>query len=819
MKLTFIGFAVLGAICICAVDNNGVHAQVTVDNTLNTAVISGSNNYFIINGTRVGNNLFHSFSQFSLPSGVSASFDNATDIQNIFSRVTGGKISNIDGEISTKGTANLFLLNPTGIIFGQNASLNIGGSFIGTTANSIKFADGAEFSAVQSSGTALLTMSVPVGLQMGQNPGGIAVENTGHRLIGGIFTPVDRSNNPIGLQVGTGNTLMLIGGEVKFSGGIAAVNGGGHLEIGSVSDGQVGLNTTVSGWVGDYSTVRQFNDIHLAQQSLLDSSGTSGSIQLQGRNINLTDGSAILIQNLGATASEGIKIKATESLNLIGNVSDGSIGSSIQTDNLGTAQAGDITISAGQLSIQNGGLILTRMFTQASGGNMSVNVAGSIDISGFAPNNAIRLSSISTTTVNSANAGNLTVTTGNLRLLNGAGLSSTTIGFGQAGTVRVNAADLIEIAGNNSMILSPSALTSTTLGPGNANNAFINTSRLVVRDGGFLGSNTVATGSSGSVIINASEFVDIKGRGAGSITPTRIVSTAEILDPITQAAFGLPPIPTGDAGSLIINTPLLRITDGAYITVRNDGPGKAGDLQINANSILLDKQGNITASTASGNGGDVKLNLQDYLLMRQHSLISATAGGNGNGGNITINSPIIFGRENSDIVANAIQGKGGNVNINTRGILGLEYRSQLTPENDITASSQSGVNGTVDIHNFGLNPNFSLVELPANVSDPSQQIANSCSVNTGSSFVAIGRGGIPQNPIQEVRSDRTWSDIRDLSGFPKTQSVQAQIPKYPETPVQATSWRRNAQGKIELIANLSPTQVQPALTCAAIPQN
>uniref|UniRef100_UPI0039A56BF2 filamentous hemagglutinin N-terminal domain-containing protein n=1 Tax=Nostoc piscinale TaxID=224012 RepID=UPI0039A56BF2 len=163
MKLTFAGVAVLCAICISAVCDNGVHAQVTPDGTLNTDV---SSSYSITKGTRVGNNLFHSFSQFSVPTGSSASFENDIDIQNIFSRVTGGQVSNIDGQISAKGNANLFLLNPAGIIFGKNASLNIGGSFVATTANSIKFADGSEFSAVQGADKPLLTMSVPVGLQM-----------------------------------------------------------------------------------------------------------------------------------------------------------------------------------------------------------------------------------------------------------------------------------------------------------------------------------------------------------------------------------------------------------------------------------------------------------------------------------------------------------------------------------------------------------------------------------------------------------------------------------------------------------------------------
>ncbi|MHC5826670.1 MAG: filamentous hemagglutinin, partial [Nostoc sp.] len=158
-----------------------------------------------------------------------------------------------------------------------------------------------------------------------------------------------------------------------------------------------------------------------------------------------------------------------------------------------------------------------------------------------------------------------------------------------------------------------------------------------------------------------------------------------------------------------------------------------------------------------------------------------------------------------------------------QGIFGLKFRPQLTPESDITASSQFGVNGTVDINNIGIDPNSGLVELPANVTDPSQQIATGCAGSQGSSFVATGRGGIPQNPLQQVTSDvydgvrlRTWADIRDISAYRKTGEVTAQISSSPEVLVQATSWHRNAQGKIELVADKSPTQVQQPLNCAAV---
>ncbi|MBD2202492.1 S-layer family protein [Calothrix sp. FACHB-1219] len=193
------------------------------------------------------------------------------------------------------------------------------------------------------------------------------------------------------------------------------------------------------------------------------------------------------------------------------------------------------------------------------------------------------------------------------------------------------------------------------------------------------------------------------------------------------------------------------------------------------------------------------------------------AGGVGNGGNITINSPVILGWENSDIVANAVTGNGGNIQIATQGIFGLKYRQELTSENDITASSQFGVNGTVDINNFGVDPNSGLVQLPVNITDSSQQIATGCSEMSGSSFVATGRGGLPNNPTQELRSDRTWFDIRNISAFRKSGEITGQIPPSREVIIQATSWHRNSKGKIELVANQSPA-VQYPLTCAGIAQ-
>ena len=104
-------------------------AQITVDGTTNTTLETTNGGIVINDGDRAGNNLFHSFSEFSVSDGSSATFNNVVEIENIFSRVTGGNISNINGALNANGGANLLLINPAGIVFGENATLNVGGSF------------------------------------------------------------------------------------------------------------------------------------------------------------------------------------------------------------------------------------------------------------------------------------------------------------------------------------------------------------------------------------------------------------------------------------------------------------------------------------------------------------------------------------------------------------------------------------------------------------------------------------------------------------------------------------------------------------------
>ncbi|MCC5627580.1 S-layer family protein [Nostoc sphaeroides CHAB 2801] len=945
-------------------------AQVTSDSTTNTQVNSNGNNFNILNGIEKGNNLFHSFSNFSVPTGSLATFDltNTPNITTIFSRVTGGNASNIDGLISTANNSNpvsLFLINPAGIVFGKNAALNIGGSFVGTTANSVKFADGVEFSAVKSVTSPLLTMSVPIGLQLGSSASPIQVQGKGND---GIVP-----TNNLGIVASPGKTIALVGGDITFTGGVITAPVG-RIEISAVGSGTVSLTPTPAGWQLGYAQVEDFRDINFTQRSSLWNpypvGNPFGGIQVVGRDIHL-DQSQIAAATTGTGRGGSITVNAARSLSLDGvnanaqapsawivnqvapggtgnggdvNIQAGRLtlkdGAAIETFSLGAGTAGkvqviadtitasgaialksplapsgssssrigsqtytlgdggDVNLVARKLTLEDGGLVGSIVFPGATGrgGNIYVDIADeisgtgvspisllnsgidtytfgignsgsvrvstgtlnlsdgggifsfasrvagipgtgignagdvtvvarqSINLVGASPISPAQISFIGSSTTGSGNGGNLWVTTPLLSLQDGATLATSSLSLigsfgdasqsnnlGNSGNISVNVGEWLTVSGINPYTLASSLLGSATYGNGNTGNVKIQTNQLQVLNAGAIANITGGTGDTGALTIQANDIL-VEGKNIH----TSAIATAALIPLETARQFyNLPDVPTGNIGVLNINTHQLTVRNGGRVTVTYEGTGNAGQLNIEADRVSLDT-GNITATTVSGEGGNINLVLRNALVSRHGSQITATAGGSGNGGNIKINSPVIVGLENSDIIANAVTGNGGNINITTQGIFGLEYRNQLTPENDITASSQFGVNGTVNINNFGVDPNSGLLELPVELTDLSKLIATGCSSNTGSSFVATGRGGVPQNPTQEISSDRTWSDIRDLSTYRKTGNTTAQIPTSPEALVQATSWHRNELGKIELVSDKSPRYLQQPLTCAAI---
>lgn len=752
-------------------------AQIASDGTTNTTVNINGNDLTILNGLSKGNNLFHSFSSFSVNTGQTATFDlkSTPDITTIFGRVTGNTVSNIDGLIRTLNSNNpvsLFLMNPHGIVFGPHASLNIGGSFVGTTSESILFQDNFEFSATNPSVSPLLTMSAPIGLQFGQSPGKIAIQGTDDvkanlRLL-----------NKQGMLL-AGNAVTIENALIRLPGGrldVASVAGAGVVEL-TPNGKTFQLNVPGTMTRGDF-----FTRDALDGGSLIDlSSAQGGSVAITAQNFYLKNtyirGGVNAFGGSVNTISGSFTFDIRDTMQLDAGVvttriSDGRFG-----------YAGDINIKTGSLLMGNANQITASISGTGQAGNIIINAREKVILDGYGTGDVQDYNTMLSSSVRSTAQGN-------------------------AGTITINA-PLISV-GNGSLIVGPAQ------GNGNGANINLNTRTLKLVNGGQIYTTTTTAGNAGAINVNATEQVIITGTDS-----TYNQRDSEVSFNINQHSglfVNTTPSSSGASGNINIRTSNLVVSDGGQISASASGTGNAGNIGINAGTVQLKNAANITSESRAGEQGNIQINA-DLLIMRRESRISTNATEKATGGHITIDAPIILGLENSDISANAVQGSGGDIQITTQGILGLKYRDQLTSENDITASSEFGVSGTVQVNTIGVDPNSGLIELPANVTDPSQQIATGCSANTGSSFVVTGRGGIPQNPTQEVISFFPWSDVRDISMYRQTVPVQAQIPESPDVLVQATGWRRNVQGKVEIFADKSGTQVQQPLTCAAVTQS
>ena len=154
------------------------HAQITLDGSLGPAGALTGPNYVIpaeVGQTR-GGNLFHSFGLFNVPTNQRATFTGPSSISNILSRVTGGQRSTIDGLLRSEiPGANLFLFNPAGVFFGPNATLDVKGSFHVSTADYLKFADGAQFHADLARQSVLTSAPVSAFGFLSQNPASISL--------------------------------------------------------------------------------------------------------------------------------------------------------------------------------------------------------------------------------------------------------------------------------------------------------------------------------------------------------------------------------------------------------------------------------------------------------------------------------------------------------------------------------------------------------------------------------------------------------------------------------------------------------------------
>ncbi len=414
-----------------------------------------------------------------------------------------------------------------------------------------------------------------------------------------------------------------------------------------------------------------------------------------------------------------------------------------------------------------------------------------------------------------------------ITLASGAVISASTEGSGHGGDLQVLAPESITISG-------PGRLAVETSGSGRAGNIEMTTQRLTLTDGVTVSASTQGLGEAGGITLNAEDVTIRDGaqvqtntsgaQNAGDIK-LNVTGVLDIDNGLIESSTEVGS--TGRGGDIAIDPIETIIQNDGRVAVLSEGDGPGGNITLVSDRLILNNNGQLIAETLSSDGGNITLTLQDLLLLRHNSLISTSAGtaqAGGNGGNIIVDMPegfiVAVPTEDSDIAADAFEGDGGKVNITARNILGLEYRHQRTLFSDITASSTFGVAGSVTLDTPNIDPSQGLIELPANLTDQSAQIDRRCLADSGqgqSAFVVTGRGGVPPSPRQVVRSETVG--LVDLAIYGDTPPVaSADIALAPSDAnasasapvriVEAQTWRVNAAGEIELIAQ-EPSDATP----------
>ncbi len=701
-----------------------VRAQVSSDGTLSTTVTNPDNlNFTINNGNRVGGNLFHSFREFSVPNGGSAVFQNALDVQNIINRVTGGSLSQINGLIQSQGSANLFLLNPAGIFFGPNARLNIGGSFFATTADSLLFDNGFEFSATNPQAPPLLTVNIPVGLRFRDNPSNIT-----------------NASSNFGLKVPSGQTLALVGGNVSMDGGQLNAYSG-RVELGGLAEpGTLALSVD-----GDNLSLRFPDNVKRASVSLTNRSGVfvsgagGGNIAVNAKNLDILGGS-ILSAGIGEGLGTPETVAGDIALNAVGTVTinQASRLSNTVADNA-TGNAGNINIkAAGDISINNLGR-LPALNAGSSGrgrsGNVSLQANGSIFVSGeslesvdsvistFSEGQSLGSGDISLNAsggifLNNAffgaasfggNGGNISLQGNNeISLANNSSLVSAAFTRGSSGSITLNSTGPISIQ-NTLVNTAVGEEGSNTTQVGNAGNINISGRSVSLTGGSEISSRSFSGVNSGNINVNATEFVEISGNAPEIPRPE---SDRANSFPYTTLATTSEQFARGASGNITVNTPNLRISDGASVRADTRSNSIGGSVNINANVVDITSGGQIfTTAFSTGNAGNIQLIVRDRLnisgsnpsiadIFNQIAIaqnrgrteaeiqlgspnsqagIFANSSGTGQGGNLSITGNTL-NLDRGVLSASTASGDGGNINLNLRNFIRLRNESLISAD-------------------------------------------------------------------------------------------------------------------------------------------
>jgi filamentous hemagglutinin family protein len=614
MKSIVFPLTVIGLALIC--DQELAGAQIRPDNALGSER-SVLNINTIQGGAQRGNNLFHSFQEFSIGSGQRIDFANPGGVKNILTRVTDVP-SKIDGTLGVLGDANLFLINPNGISFGAAARLDMSGIFVGSTANGLKFADGVVYGTT-SNPSALLTSTVPVGLQFGRQPGGISLKDSLNLLAKDTTTNYGGSGFLlIGGDINLTNT-RLITPESKIE--LVAINSAGTVSL----DPLKLLNPQELSVIVPLGLTRA--DITLKNGTVLNTVGAvSGAVGLQARNIEISrtaDTTRSVINTRTTSLSPNTKggsvtLNATNNVSILGDFS--AITTSPQAGS--KINGGDISIKAQNLRVLDGAYLETSPFltSTGAGGNVLLDIARTFELG--SPGNG-QESDILTNSYGSGNSGNITIYTGRFIQKDGAQISTNSLGSGdlnatgQLGSIKIVARESVDISGISPVMIElgfPNAtgVTSFAANKKNAGNIDIQTPRFSLRNGAAISAGTDNTGAGGNISITG-----LNGRNALSVELLGNSNLSSLLGLLKVPEFAdigngsrIRSITSfsGNAGTVAIKADQVTLQGGTRIDVGTIGSGQGGSIDIQTRNLKLASGGQLISTTSnSGQAGNIKV--------------------------------------------------------------------------------------------------------------------------------------------------------------------------------------------------------------------
>ena len=544
-------------LCLCA----PLHAQVSLDGTWgNNDKLTGPNYQIGANlGQPQGDNLFHSFKDFNLQSGESATFFGPGDFQNVISRVTGGNPSNIDGVIKSDiDGANMYFLNPYGIMFGPNAKLEVQGSFHASTADTLRFGDGNEFNARQPSNSVLTVAPIKAFGFLTGSPESLSVKGSE-------------------LSVPTGK-LSLVGGNLTINQATLTASSGFNLaSVAGISDVVLGDSSL------DVPPPSQLDDIRITGDSLVQTNSEGkGAIYIRGGQF-VMENSMVKTDTLGATDGLGIDVQANQ-LTLYD--------AKFLSETHGTGQGGDITVRVTDLVKFDGE-----------------------QIDGNDPSNPIN-ETIFLRTYGEGASGSLDLEAGQLEISGARHIGTMTLGKGKGGDVNIKVpdGDIIlsrdqKLQGYVSMIVTQAHWDATN----QAGNLVLEARNLILKDGTQITSSTFGTGNSGHLIIKVDDLISLSGTDEGIRPDGSVVVLGCRISSGAYAGGYAPVEEAGDGGNIYLKTRQLSLADKAKIdsdTLFMDGQG--GNVEINVHHLNMTGESTISATSrfgATGDAGTVELNV------------------------------------------------------------------------------------------------------------------------------------------------------------------------------------------------------------------